>query len=400
MPHGIQFPMIRWIVITLAITSQIYLFLRIRQAIRSSFRSNRFKSIATVMVGLAILLLFFMNRYISLNPIQWVDPPLKAQIILFYLPAVWGVGSIFSALILFVIQVAAWLGRMVVRIFQSAMPQSASAPVNLERRHLLQVGVGCLATAPFIISGYGAIYSGKTFKVRELTLAFGLPLRVIQLTDIHAGIYMRKQELRRLADQVIALQPDLLVLTGDYISNSMDFLPSCVEEMARIRARYGTFASLGNHEHWYGEVSAIRTIFSQYNIPLLLNTHKLIHTEYGSFAVAGIDDLRAGRPDLDAALHGLDSSVPTILLSHRPEIFPLAAANGIPLTLSGHYHGGQIKLGLLGEGISLADLVTPYPEGLYRIATSHLYVSRGIGTTFTPIRLNVPPEITVLDLTI
>jgi uncharacterized protein len=400
MAHGMQFATIRLIVITLVITTQIYLFLRIRQAIRSSFRSNRFKSRATVMVGLAILLLFFANRYVSLNPIPWVDPPLKAQILLFYLPSVWGFASIFSALILFVIQVVGGFGQMVVRIFQSPISQSASAPVNLERRHLLQFGVGWIATAPFIISGYGAIFSGKTFKVRELTLTFGLPLRIIQLTDIHAGIYMRRQELRRLAEQVIALQPDLLVLTGDYISNSMEFLPSCVEEMARIRARYGTFASLGNHEHWYVEVNAIRAIFSQYNIPLLLNTHKLIHTEHGVFAVAGIDDLRAGHPDLDAALHGLDSAVPTILLSHRPEIFPLAAANGIPLTLSGHYHGGQIKLSLPRGDISLANLFTPYPEGPYRIDASHLYVSPGIGTTFTPVRLNVPPEITVLNLTI
>jgi hypothetical protein len=400
MGHGIQFATIRLIVITLVVTTQIYLFLRIWQAIRSSFRSNRFKSVATVMVGLAILLLFFANRYIALKPIPWADPPLEAQVILFYLPAVWGFASIFSALILFVIQIVAGMGRMVVRIFRSPISQSASAPVDLERRHLFQVGVGGLATAPFIISGYGAIFSSKAFKVRELTLTFGLPLRIIQLTDIHAGIYMRRQELRRLADQVIALQPDLLALTGDYISNSMEFLPSCVEEMARIRARYGTFASLGNHEHWYGEVNAIKAIFSQYNVPLLVNTHKLIHTEHGALAVAGIDDLRSGRPDLHAALNGLDSTVPTILLSHRPEIFPLAAANGIPLTLSGHYHGGQIKLNLPGGDISLATFMTSYPEGPYRIDRSHLYVSSGIGTTFTPIRLNDPPEITVLNLTV
>jgi hypothetical protein len=394
-----QFATIRLIVVALAIAAQIYLFFRIRRAIGSSFRSNRLKSRATFVMGLTILLLFFANRYIALNPIPWVDPPLRAQVILFYLPAVWGFASILSALILFAAQVVAGLGRMVVRIFQSSIGHSDSTPVNPERRHFLQVGVGWLATAPFIISGYGAIYSGKTFKVRELTLAFGVPLRVIQLTDIHTGIYMRRQELRRLADQVIALRPDLLVFTGDYISNSMEFLPGCVEEMARIRARYGTFASLGNHEHWYGEVSTVKAIFSRYSIPLLLNTHSSIHTEHGAFAVAGIDDLRAGRPDLDAALHGLDRTIPTILLSHRPEVFPQAAERGIPLTLSGHYHGGQVKLSLPGGDISLAHLMTPYPEGLYRIDASHLYVSPGIGTTFTPIRLNVPPEITVLNLT-
>ena len=125
----------------------------------------------------------------------------------------------------------------------------------------------------------------------------------------------------------------------------------------------------------------------------------MIHTEQGPFAVAGIDDLRTGHPNLEAALHGLTSAIPTLLLSHRPEIFPQAARYGIPLTLAGHWHGGQIKLSLPGVAISPAHLMTPYPEGLYRIDASRLYVSRGIGTTFTPVRLNVPPEVTVINLT-
>jgi hypothetical protein len=131
----------------------------------------------------------------------------------------------------------------------------------------------------------------------------------------------------------------------------------------------------------------------------LQNAHRLIRTERGAFAVAGIDDLRWGRPDLEASLRGLDPAVPTLLLSHRPEIFPEAAEHRIPLTLSGHYHGGQIKLSLPGGDFSLAHLRTPYPEGLYRIGASQLYVSRGIGTTFTPVRLNAPPEVTLFHLT-
>lgn len=105
-----------------------------------------------------------------------------------------------------------------------------------------------------------------------------------------------------------------------------------------------------------------------------------------------------GEPDLDAALRRLDPAVPAILLSHHPEIFPRAARHGIPLILSSHYHGGQIRLGWPGAGVSLAQLRTPYPEGLYRDGSSRLYVSRGIGTTFTPVHLNAPPEITLLDL--
>jgi predicted MPP superfamily phosphohydrolase len=156
---------------------------------------------------------------------------------------------------------------------------------------------------------------------------------------------------------------------------------------------------MGNHEHWYGEIGYYRALFEQNGIHLLQNEHRVIQTKEGAFAVAGIDDLRWGRPDLGSALQGLDPELPTLLLSHRPEIFPEAAGRGIPLTLAGHYHGGQVKLSLPGGDLSLAHLRTPYPEGLFQRGPARLYVSRGIGTTFTPVRLNAPPEVTLFNLT-
>jgi predicted MPP superfamily phosphohydrolase len=168
--------------------------------------------------------------------------------------------------------------------------------------------------------------------------------------------------------------------------------------MARVNARYGTFATLGNHDHWYARPGDLTTLFSQHRIPLLRNAHRVIETAEGPFAVAGIDDLHAGHPDLHAALRGLAPGTPTILLSHRPEIFPEAAERGIALTLAGHYHGGQIKLNLPKRAISFAHLRTSYPEGLYRLDDSTLYVSSGIGTSLTPIRLNARPEVTLLHL--
>jgi predicted MPP superfamily phosphohydrolase len=395
----VHFATIGLIILTVAVLAQIYLFLRIRQAVRSSRRSDRFKSWVIGTAGTAIVLLFSMNGYFIFRPIPWANPPAAAEVVLFYPPAVWSLGSIFAALLLGLAQLLGGLGRMAVRFCQGSVGQRSSMPVNLNRRRFLQVGVSGLFAAPLILSGYGAAYAGKVYEVQELTLPFGRSLRVVQLTDIHAGIYMTREEIRRLVDQVAALRPDLFVLTGDYISNSMKFLPGCVEEMARVRARYGTFATMGNHERWYGEQREILEMFRQHRITFLLNAHRVIQTEQGFFAVAGIDDLLAGHPDLEAALDGLGSAIPTILLSHRPEIFPQAARQGIPLTLAGHYHGGQIKLSLPGGDLSLAHLRTPYPEGLYRIKDCRLYVSRGIGTTFTPVRLNARPEVTLLNLT-
>jgi predicted MPP superfamily phosphohydrolase len=394
-----RFPLFRLTAIALALLAQAYLFGCIRQAIRSSRRSECFKSRAVWLVGTSIGLLFALNTYMLLRRIPWVDPPMAAQVGLFYPVAVWNFGSLFSALLLFLTRVAGRLGRIVVRLSGGQVSQTDSDPVNLGRRRFLQAGVGGLAAAPMVISGYGAAHAGKSYDVQELTLPFGRSLRVVQLTDIHAGIYMTRDEMRRYANRVIELRPDLFVLTGDFISNSMSFLSGCVEEMARVRARHGTFATLGNHEHLFGRISEVQEIFRQHRIPLLNNVHRVIQTERGPFAVAGIDDLLTGRPDLEAALRGLEPAIPTILLSHRPEIFPQAADRGIPLTLAGHWHGGQVKLSLPGGDISLAHLRTPYPEGLYQINTSHLYVSRGIGTTFTPVRLNAPPEVTLFRLT-
>ena len=304
-----------------------------------------------------------------------------------------------SALLLFLTRMGGGLAKVMGRSLRIPPRTEAPAGPDLLRRRLLRLGAAGLAAGPFVLTAYGAAYGAKRGEVRELSLPFGRSLRVVQLTDIHAGPYMTTGEIRRYVDLVMELGPDLFVLTGDFISNSMAFFPRCMEELARIRPKYGIFATLGNHERWYGRPGELRHLFRRYGVPLLVNAHRVIRTGEGPFAVVGIDDLRTGRPDLEAALRGLDPAMPSLLLSHRPEIFPEAAACGIALTLAGHYHGGQIKVTLGGVPLSLAHLRTPYPEGLYCEGRSFLYVSRGIGTTFTPVRLNVPPEITVLNLT-
>lgn len=392
------FGTLRTITLALAIFSQLYLFFRIRRAIRSSNHTDRTKSLGIAFSGAVMGILFATNWYIMSWPLSWVDTPTAVQVVLFYPSAAWGLGSIFSALLLVLAQSLRCTAQLIVLLYGKMSSRKPPPPVNLARRRLLQAGVGGLAAAPIILCQYGAAYASRVCEIEQISLPFGRSLRVVQLTDIHAGIYMTRDQMRHIAEQVKLLHPDLFVLTGDYVTNSIKFFSGCAEEMARIRTRYGTFATLGNHEHWSGRISEYERVFAKNGINLLLNSHTVIQTSQGPFAVVGIDDLRAGNPDLESALRGLDSSMPGILLSHRPEIFPQAAASGVSLTLSGHYHGGQVKLSLPTGDISLAHLVTPYPVGLFRIGNSRLYVSRGVGTTFTPIRLNAPPEITLLTL--
>ena len=388
-------PTFRLLVLIPLLLAQAYLFLSARSAILSSLRQGRLRYGVIIAMGLAMGILFAMNAGPVFRRTAWVEPSWGVRTFLFYLPAIWAFGSIFSALLLGLARAASMLTKTAIRLCRKGVNRKTALGPDPDRRRFLRAGVVSLAVAPFIVSGYGAAYISRKGRVTELTLPFGLAIKVVQLTDIHAGVYMTREDIRRYIDMVVALKPDVFVLTGDFISNSMAFLPECMEEVVRVEARYGTFAVVGNHERWFGKTSALQAVFGTYDIPLLVNTHRLIQTEGGPLAVAGIDDVRTGHPSLEGALRGLDSRVPTLLLSHHPEIFPQAAARGIPLTLAGHYHGGQIKL----SGISLAHLITPYPEGLFTIGRSRLYVSRGIGTTFTPIRLGVPAEVTLLHLT-
>jgi len=224
---GLPFGAFRWTILSLAVLSQIYLFFRARRAIRSSQRSERFKSRAVGAVGAFLILVFAANLFILYRPIPWVYPPTAAQAGLFYPPAVWGVGSIFSALLLMVVQLFNWLAQLILHLGRRLAGRPESIPFSDGRRLFLQAGAGGLFAVPLLLSGYGAAYAGRNGDVRKTVLPFGCPLRVVQLTDIHAGIYMNRKQMRHYADRAIALQPDLFVLTGDYISNSLSFLPGC-----------------------------------------------------------------------------------------------------------------------------------------------------------------------------
>ena len=283
-----------------------------------------------------------------------------------------------------------------VRESPPGIPPSGRRP--LSRRRFLQFGLALAAAGPILTAEAVAAARHPRYALEAHTLPFGRSLRLVQLSDIHLGFAMPRTRLRRYMEQIGAVHPDLLVLTGDLLNRSMDGLEDGVRELARIQPPYGTFVSLGNHEHWFGQPAAVTRVCMQHGLQVLTNQRHVLATRDGPLVLAGIDDLGAGRVDLAAAVADRPAACPTILLSHRPEIFPQAAQATVELTLAGHWHGGQIRLPIPGGYLSVAHLQTPYPEGLYRRAQSLLYVNRGLGTSILPIRLNAPPEITVLTL--
>jgi predicted MPP superfamily phosphohydrolase len=216
------------------------------------------------------------------------------------------------------------------------------------------------------------------------------------------------------------LRPDLAVLTGDLITSERDPLKDCIAELSRLQTPLGVWGCHGNHERWSGVEARTQALFARYGMHLLRQQCAELSWRGGRFNLIGVDDqrerARPGEPSfLLRDIEGLvRRDIPNILLSHNPDTFPRAAALGIELSLAGHTHGGQLRFALGGRQWSPASLVTPFVAGLYRLPfglegrggqivsdpqkSAFLYVNCGLGTFGLPVRLGVPPEITVLTL--
>jgi predicted MPP superfamily phosphohydrolase len=260
-----------------------------------------------------------------------------------------------------------------------------------------------LALAPFGLSLYGALFGSRRLRRERVTVPVaGLSpgwrgARIVQLSDLHAGRHMTAPRLRRIARRAAALDPDVLVVTGDLVHNSPDFARLVAEAIAQVPTRLGTFACLGNHDFYAGADRVAREL-EKAGVPVLRNRGLLLQRGGDGLWLCGVDDVWSTRFDLEAALSGKPAGVASILLSHQPNTWPLAQRAGVHLQLSGHTHGGQLALLWLHRSLSLARFVTPFVAGLYRQGSSYLYVNRGAGAVMPLVRLGARPEVTEITL--
>jgi uncharacterized protein len=228
--------------------------------------------------------------------------------------------------------------------------------------------------------------------------------RIVQLSDIHHSPFLGLEEIAEAVRRANELKPDLVALTGDYVSHSVDYIDGCARELGGLRARHGVYAVLGNHDHWT-DAEKMTASLTRNGIRVLVNENVRIGMDSSFIKLAGVDDLMVGRDDLPSALKGTSSNEPRILLAHNPAIIREAARAGVDLVLSGHTHGGQINWRLL---IGREDRKTArwlrrpsrrLTRGLAQLGSTQLYVNRGLGTVVVPLRYGCPPEITVIELT-
>jgi predicted MPP superfamily phosphohydrolase len=253
-------------------------------------------------------------------------------------------------------------------------------------------------------SSYGALYRNRFEVVRKELNLRNLPSSLRGLTlglvsDFHSGPYMSKQEMDRYVAELNSLRPDIIFLPGDFVTIRLDEIYPVIESVSGLKAPYGVFGCLGNHEFYSRAPDEITRRLDDAGVKMLRNENAVLDIRGAKLAILGIDDLGHG-DDFPAALRGVPPDMTKILMSHKPYFFPSAAESGIDLTLAGHTHGGQVVFVKVGDfTLAPATLVSKYVAGLYDIGDSLMYVSRGVGTIGVPIRINCPPEVTLFTLT-
>ena len=320
--------------------------------------------------------------------------------------------------------VVGWVSRLAMHAIPSAQRQSFD-PV---RRTFLRYAAVIAGSIPFMATAYGFTSERLRYRIEKVEVPIAnLPrtldgLRIVQLSDIHIGDFMPRADVRRAVEIANELNADLAVLTGDLISSDSDPIEDCISELSRLRAPLGIWGCNGNHEV-YAELEDIsQKLFQRYGMQLLRQHNAELHWRGGKINLIGVD-YQGGRRfagEHPQMLPGIESlirkDIPNILLSHNPNTFYRAAALEIELSLAGHTHGGQVRIEIVDRQLSPASFFTKFVAGMYHLPfgddayfaeygatapgskSATLYVNRGLGTFVLPVRIGVPPEITLLTL--
>lgn len=281
-----------------------------------------------------------------------------------------------------------------------------SPEYSKKRRDLIRTA-GVLAIAsPVAAVAFGGILERTNFHVKEID--FPVPglhpdlegFRIAQISDLHVSPFLSVRQAGRVVDMTNELRPNLTVYTGDLISEPGDPLDESIRELARLRADAGVLGCLGNHEYYARCQNYETSQAARYGIDILRGRARQLRWGNGFINVAGVDyqSISKKKDYLLGAEKLVVPGMPNLLLSHNPDVFPVAIRQGYDAVLAGHTHGGQVTVEILNQTLNLARFFTPYVSGLYRLRDTSCYVTPGIGTIGMPVRLGAPPEISLLRL--
>ncbi|MCX8496378.1 MAG: metallophosphoesterase [Akkermansiaceae bacterium] len=274
-------------------------------------------------------------------------------------------------------------------------------PAAMNRRNALRL---------MAASATGVVFDGAWIEPARLSitqqdvickrLPSGLEgLRIGLLADFHFRPNEDEALLERVVQRVAQEKLDLIALAGDFMNKDPEVLGPLIARLKTMTANHGVFAVMGNHDGWNGNPTKIRRQFEQSGISFLINEHSQLSIRGDTLAVAGTDFVWLGKPDPARALRGISADVPVLALVHEPDYFDVMTRHrDILLQLSGHTHGGQCRIPLVGYSPITVKHGTKYIDGSFSHGDSNLFVTRGVGTTGLRVRFACPPELAILTL--
>ncbi|MBP1153436.1 MULTISPECIES: metallophosphoesterase [unclassified Paenibacillus] len=287
-------------------------------------------------------------------------------------------------------------------------PNTSKPKRKISRRSFLKkaalTAAGIMAIPPTAY-GYARYAERKWLEINEVNLSLPrLPqgmdgIRIVQFSDVHLGFHYDAGELFQLAETINGLQPEIICFTGDLVDYAIGRDGGrCVEALTAMKAKFGKFSVLGNHDYYNGP-SKVTELLTKGGFRMLRNDLAAVERSGNSMWVAGVEDMWMGKPDIKKATRLTKPDDFVLLIAHCPDFADVALEHQVDLQLSGHSHGGQVRIPLLGH------VVTPkfgkkYVIGQYTLGDGklQLYVNRGIGVSQHPIRFLCRPELTVLTL--
>lgn len=311
-----------------------------------------------------------------------------------YLPSAWGQWCVALGLILSTGLIGLYLGTLVWR---------RSARYEASKRRFIQAAGASLVLAPYLGTTLG-ILNRHRFQLQEIDVRIpNLPqdlagLRLVQITDIHLSPFLSEQAFARAIDMANETRAHVALVTGDLISRRGDPLDACLRQLARLRADAGALGCLGNHEVYTETEDYVTQVGKRIGIDFLRNQARVLRFGNASINFAGVDYQKFHTPYLLGAGSLVAPGCTNVLLSHNPDVFPVAARQGYDLTIAGHTHGGQVNFEILHQNLNVACYYTAFVRGLYRKGGKSVWVGSGLGTIGVPVRLGAPPEIALVRL--
>ena len=400
-PLPVGYRLAVWTVKLTILAAQLHLFVWLKQVLVARYpRMGRGLAYAAALLGAGLVgssELFDYER--SLLGLGSPPDPLR------YSATIWVAGC-FGAYLMFGV-CRGWQAirnRNLGTAPSPAGPGDALSTTGLTRRRMVAAAARTALAAPFAVAGYGTLIGRTQFDVREVDIKIkDLPsgldgLRLAQLTDLHFGLNLSAAELETVVGLTNEVRPHLTFVTGDLITKEGDPLEKCLDILSGLRADSGVWACMGNHEAYAGSVDLCESYARHAGIRFLRQQSEMLRFGGAELNLCGVDYQTQRKPYLRDAGPLVRDEVFNLLLSHNPDVFPVAEGLGYDFVVSGHTHGGQVTVEIFEQWANPGHFFTPYVAGEYRLGRSALYVSRGIGTVNLAMRIGAWPEISLLTL--